>query len=266
MRRKAQIAAMAGFRVSVVALSLTAAMGLFAPLPVDAACSCSGMTVKTSGTTGTVCSNSNLTLPECTKSTGSSKGCTTTYAYDCPLGVNDKDYGATEPSQKTGFQPVATLASGSTASQCTTGQVLQETITSGSSVEPNPKINPTSLSGQQTLGSQTIYIDNSASNPFPQIGATSGSNQKFGGDNYRQSDADVLMSATASAITWWDNTDQTKDSQAEAAKWHYRFISYVIGSGSSATSCKCSFDIKVDWPSNSNNPTTAYSVPTCSTW
>jgi hypothetical protein len=264
MCTKAWIVATAGARM--LAVSLAAAAFSFSALPADASCSCSGMTVKTSGTTGTMCSNRNLTLPECTKSSGSSKGCSTTYAYDCPLGVNDKDYGAIEPSQKTGFQPVATLTGGSTTSQCTTGQVLQETIMSGSSVEPNPKINPTSLSGVQTLGTQTVYIDNNASNQFPQVGATSGGNQKFGGDDYLQTDTDVLMSVTSTAISWWDNTDQTKDSQAEAATWRYRFISYVIGSGSSATSCQCSFEIKVDWPSNSSTPATAYSAPSCSTW
>ena len=264
MRTKTWIGATAGF--PMLTAFLAAAAFSFLPLPADADCSCSGMALKTSGTTGTVCSNSNLNLPECTKSSGSSKGCSTTYAYSCPLGVNDAHYSDTEPYQRTGFQPVATLANGSTASQCKTGQVLQETILSNGSVALNPTINPTSLSGVQTLGTQTVYIDNSASNEFPQVGATSGNNPKFGGDDYRQADANnVLMSVTSSAITWWDNTDQTKDSQAEAAKWTYKFISYVIGSGTSATSCQCSFTIQVNWPSN-NNPTTTYSTPSCSTW
>lgn len=265
MSHKAKVVASIRPRVFIV-LALTAAVNWFWPLSARASCGCSSMTASTSGTTGTMCSDRDLDFPECTKSTGSSKGCSTLFAYDCPLGVNSEDYGASEPSQKSGFLPVATLTSGSTPGDCTTGQILQETILSGTTTEANPKINPTSLSGAQTLGGQQIEIDNDSSHEFPLVGATSGSKPLYGGDDYRLTDAAVLMSLTSSAISWWDNPDQTKDTQSEAATWRFAFIAFVLGSGSSASSCMCAFEITVDWPSNSNTPSTSYGTLVCSTW
>jgi hypothetical protein len=232
------------------------------PLAVHADCGCDAMTLKHAGTTGIMCSNEDLNFlkTECAKYTGSSKGCSTTYAYDCNLGVNSQKYGNVKPYQKTGFESVATLSSGSTVSDCKTGQILQETIKSGGNLEPNPNINPTSVNGTVVIGGNTVDVDNSGANPFPQIGATDLSgNPKYGGDNYADYTAhDVLFSYAPPVLSWWDNTDQSKDSQSEAATWHYKFISFVNGSGSSKPSCACAFDITVDWKSNNNNPATTY--------
>jgi hypothetical protein len=85
-----------------------------------------------------------------------------------------------------------------------------------------PKINPTSISGAQTIAGKPIFVDNNAANPFPQVGATSGASQKYGGDDYASYKAtDVLFaydtSKTPNTLSWWDNPDQTKDAQSEAA-------------------------------------------------
>jgi hypothetical protein len=256
---------MPGIKRASLVLALSAAAGWLWPSAAQAVCGCTQMTLKHSGITGILCSNANLNFlsTECAKYTpGSSKGCTTTYAYDCQLGVNSKKYSNVKPYQKTGFLSVAAMAAGSTVTDCKTGQLLQETITGNGVVETNPKINPTSISGAQTLAGKSIYVDNSSANPFPQIGATSGSSQKYGGDDYKSYTAsDVLFSyntsVTPRTLSWWDNPDQTKDSQSEAATWKFRFISFVLGSAGQS-SCVCSFDIAVTWPSNNNNPTTTY--------
>jgi hypothetical protein len=233
------------------------------PVAVQAACGCTQMTLKRAGTTGVLCSNANLNFlaTECTKSPGASKGCTTTYAYDCQLGVNSKKYTNVKPYQKTGFLSAATMTAGSTVTQCETGQLLQETIMSSLPVT-QPKINPTSITGAQTIAGKPIFVDNDPMNPFPQIGATSGTAQKYGGDDYANYMAtDVLFayntSVTPNTLSWWDNPDQSKDAQSEKAEWQFRFISFVMGSAGQP-SCACAFDIRVNWPSNSMNPTTTW--------
>lgn len=232
---------------------------MWAPTTALAACGCSGMTLRHSGTTGIMCSDNDLNFlkTECDKFTGSAKGCITKFAYECRLGVNSQKLGNVKPYQKTGFQPVATLTGSSIASQCTMGQVLQEDITSGGVTEPNPPIIPTSLSGVVSLAGHTVEIDNSSANSFPAVGATQATNPFFGGDNYASLAAtDVLISETPTTISWWDNPDQSKDSQSEVATWKFRFLSFVNGSASQP-SCACAFTIDVDW-NGKNAPTTTW--------
>jgi hypothetical protein len=253
---------MSGMKKAFLVLGLGAAVGCVWPFAARAACGCSGMALKHAGNTGTVCSNANLQFlaTECTKSTGSTKGCSTTYAYDCNLGVNSQKHGNVKPYQKTGFQSRATLTSGSNVSDCRTGQILQETIHSGPKVEPNPQINPTSVHGVHTIGGKQIHVDNNGANAFPQVGAMAGSDPKYGGDDYASYTADDVLfgyDPASRLLTWWDNPDQSKDSQSEAADWHFKFVSFVLGTGSEP-SCACAFDIKVTWPSNSKSPATTY--------
>jgi hypothetical protein len=232
---------------------------LWMPMTAEGACGCSGMKLNHSGTTGIMCSDNDLNFlkTECDKFSGASKGCTTTYAYECRLGVNSQKLGNVKPYQKTGFQPVATLTGSSIPSDCTMGQVLQENITSGGAPEPNPNIIPTSLSGVSSLAGHTVDIDNSSANRFPAVGATKASNPFFGGDNYASlTAADVLISVTPTTISWWDNPDQSKDSQSEVATWKFRFISFVNGSASQP-SCSCAFTIDVDW-NGTTPPTTTW--------
>ncbi|MCY1014541.1 hypothetical protein [Pyxidicoccus sp. MSG2] len=249
--------------VCVVGL-LVAVSGLW-PATASAACGCSNMRLVHAGATGTMCSNAalNFLATECAVAPGASKGCATTWAYECNLGVNSKKYANVKPYQRTGFQPVATLTAGSTVSQCSTGQLLQLTITGNGSVEANPAINPTSLAGTQTVGGRRLYIDNSGAHPFPQVGATqpsAGGDPKFGGDNYSNyTSGDVLFNYNAATrqLSWWDNTDQSKDAQGEVATWKYKFVSFVQGTAGQ-TSCACAFDIAVNWPANNNAPVTTW--------
>lgn len=243
---------------AIAALGCAALLG-FVPLHGDTACSCSAMTLNHSGNTGIMCSNNNLKFQstECAQFAGSSKGCATTYAYQCNLGVNSYKPLNAKPYKRTGFMPAATIAG--TLSDCTIGQVMQETITSGGSLEKNPLVNPTSMSGTVSLAGHAVEIVNNSKNPFPQVGATaSGKTPQFGGDNYgNPGDATVLFNTTSKSVSWWDNTDQSKDSQAEVAAWKYKFISFVNGS-SKGTSCACAFDIAVSW-NGTAAPTTAWS-------
>lgn len=240
---------------------LSIAISLLQPQAVYADCGCSNMRFAHTGTTRIMCSNADFSseFSECTQSHGSSQGCLTTYAYQCPLGVNSQNYSINEPEQKTGFQSIATLTSGSAIGECKTGQILQMTIKSGDNLENtelNPQINPTSVKQLPTTPPQFITIDDNSTHQFPQVTAL-----YYGGDNYRNyKNQDVLFNydSTNSKLSWWDNTDQTKDSQAERAQWHYKFISFVLGSGSTPQSCQCAFDVTVDWQANSNNPTTNY--------
>ena len=228
------------------ALGCAALFGL--PFSSYAACGCSAMTLHHAGNTGIMCSNNNLNFlsTECTKFSGASKNCATTYAYQCNLGVNTQKLSNVKPYQKTGFMPTATFSG--TLTDCKIGQVLQEKITSGGQPQVNPKINPTSVNGAVLLAGHAINVDNSASNQVPQVGASgTGGNPLFGGDDYSSAtSADVLFNLTGTTVSWWDNTDQSKDSQTEVATWTYEFISFVNGSAGQ-TSCACAFKIAVTW-------------------
>ena len=248
-------------RASLV-VGLSAAVHWLSPFPANAACGCNAMTLKHAGTTGIMCSDADLNFlaTECKKYPGSSQGCRTTYAYDCNLGVNTQKYSNVKPYQKTGFQSVVTLKGGSTIGECKTGQILQETILSGSTVEPNPRINPTSVAGLQTIGGKQIYVDNSASNPFPQVGATSGGNPKYGGDNYADYKAtDVLFSYDAATgslkLVGQPGPEQRLPGGGRQVALQVRLLRTRRRLG---IELRVRLRHRVDWKSNTNPRTTTY--------
>jgi hypothetical protein len=246
---------------------LALAIAAFSSLPARPAlakCGCTDMKIARAGTTGIVCTDKNLDFkpPECTRWDGHTKGCTTTYAYECALGVNDTHWGDAEPYQRTGFEPRATLAPGSTLAECYIGQVLQETITSEGVVVPNRKINPTSVSGVVSLAGHQVKVDNDSTHPYPQIGAKSSTNPLFGGDNYRDPAApELLFDVTPTSVSWWDNPDQTKDKQTENATWAFRFVAFVLGTHGEP-SCACAFTIGVTWKASTDPATAPYAEDT----
>ena len=203
-----------------------------------------------------ICSNNDLNFAECVQTAGGvGTACPgTTYVYTCPTGPNSLVRHAPDFEQKTGFKVNADYSGGSTAADCTPGQILQETITSEGAGEPNPNINPTSLNGDQSFGALDTTIDNNAGNQFPQVGAAAAGRQSYGGDNYIAGAVDVISSQTDAGSQWYDNPDQNKDNDAENATWQFRFLSYVNGSAGE-DSCSCAFQINVDWPGNSDPAT-----------
>lgn len=244
-------------------LCATCVFVLLAAGEAAAVCGCTGMTVNhTTGHTQIICTaTQHGDLPECTERTGGDRTeCTTTYEYECPVGVNSQDLGAAMPSQKTGFGIVAALTGNET--QCTSGQLLTLTITSGGVTVANPTINPTNSVGAagQLVPGVTFNVDNDASHQFPQypIGGGVPNSPNFGGDDYRWADnAAVLIERAPGRYRWWDNTDQEKDRQDENAAWSYKFVSWVRGSSTAQESCACGFDVLVAWPPN-GPPVTNY--------
>lgn len=214
------------------------------PVPSQAQCACTSLTVTATGDTGIMCSDANLNLPECEKlAKGVKNTCRTDWAYICPLGVNSQALSAGKPFQKTGFLTSATTAGDST--KCKTGQVLQQSISSNRKIV-HPTINPTAVDVME-IGKNVIWVDNDPTHPFPVVGALDNGNLLFGGDNYYDpTNKHMLFQVKRNQVSWWDNTDQSKDSKTEVAGWGYRFISFVQGS-SGQTSCACAFDIDVAW-------------------
>jgi hypothetical protein len=114
------------------------------------------------------------------------------------------------------------------------------------------------VDGAVTIAGHAINVDNSASHPFPQVRALgTGGNPLFGGDDYSSATSvGVLFNVTGTTVSWWDNTDQSKDTRAEVATWTYKFISFVNGTAGQ-TSCACAFDIAVSW-NGTTAPTTTW--------
>ncbi|EGJ30545.1 MULTISPECIES: hypothetical protein [Moorena] len=231
-------------------VTLVTSFCLFANEAALAICSCTNMAVAFGGTGVNICSNNTLNFSECTRSNGGTgTACpSNTYVYNCPTGANTFD----PLSQGTGFKVAATYAPGSTASDCIPGQILQETITSNMPIT-YPKINPTTLTGNQTIGGLDLRINNNASQSYPRVGQIyqGTTRQFFGGDNYEGGATTVISSQSNTGSEWWDNPDQTKDNQTENATWRFRFISFVRGSAGQQN-CSCATDIAVDWGSNVN--------------
>lgn len=229
-----------------LAAFLSLASFVVAPSTASAACACTGMTIEhTTGNTVTLCSSHDLHYAECQQHQGGpSTLCpATTYSYTCPVGVNT----STALEQWTGFGVRTTLTG--TSSECHSGQALQLTITSNQHVD-QPEIHATPT-GDVQIGGFTARVKHSPpAAAMPAIGAmTPPPNpvQSFGADTYTDPDApDLLIERTASAIKWWDNTNQEKDSAQEQATWSYRFASFVQGTNGQA-SCACVFNINVDW-------------------
>lgn len=109
-----------------------------------------------------------------------------------------------------------------------------------------------------SLAGHAVNVDNLGTNTFPQVGTMgTGGNPKFGGDNYGNTTAgNVLFNVTGTAVSWWDNPDQSKDARAEAATWSFKFISFVNGSGGTQPNCACAFDVAVTWAANAAPTTT----------
>lgn len=244
-------------RLSILLIALVASFCLFSNEAALAACGCTQMTVSTFGNQ-TICSDNKMDMrrfKECTRTNG---GLNTvcpnnTYVYNCPTGVNSQQLSRAPYYQRTGLKITATYTNGSTATDCTPGQILQETLTSNMVVQ-KPNINPTSLGGNQNIGGLNLRIDNNPHNEFPDVGQTSGQRQDFGGDNYIRTATDVISSNSASGAQWWDNTDQTKHKKKEDATWAYRFISFVRGSAGQP-SCSCVTNIGVTWKPGKNPAT-----------
>lgn len=230
---------------------LLALAGAVVAEEASALCGCTEMTV-TNTQNITVCSPRNLgdfdeqcqVLAPGADGNACAEG---EYRYTCPTGVNSTEWDADEPTQSTGFLVQATYAGGSNGGECTTGQILQETITSNGGNAPSPNINPTSLAGDQTIGGRDLRIDNNAAHNFPRVGAMQQGLPLFGGDNYRAADNNVLSGSSNAGSWWWDNTDQTKDEPDENATWAYEFVAFVMGNGDGQASCACTFTIGVTW-------------------
>ncbi|MEP3048696.1 MAG: hypothetical protein ABJL55_15270 [Roseibium sp.] len=219
-----------------------------------AACGCDRMDVSHAGIQ-TLCSNNDLVFAECVKTGGGAATVcpTANFVYTCPTGANNLSV----LEQKTGFKVEARYTAGSDAVACTPGQILQETINSDQQVD-YPKINPTTLTGNETFGTLDTRINNNSLQKFPLVDQVYGATtrQLFGGDNYNAGALDVISSQSDAGAQWWDNPDQTKDDATENATWQFRFISFVQGSAGEA-SCSCAFDIDVEWQAHMN-PTTTY--------
>ena len=244
-----------------VLILLACVFGASASSSAMAACGCTNMTVTRSQVIS-ACSTRNLGNfdGQClvlAPGAGDNDCGGGAYKYTCPTGVNSQDLEAAEPTQSTGFFVQTAYAGGSNGAECTAGQILQMTITSGGNNEPNPNINPTSLNGNQTIGGRNLRIDNNGAHAFPRIGTMEQQRPKFGGDNYMAANVNVLSGSSNAGSWWWDNTDQTKDEAAEAATWAYEFVAFVQGSGGGQPSCACTFTIDVGWDSN-QHPGTAY--------
>jgi hypothetical protein len=217
-----------------------------------AACGCKSMTVAHADSAmAVICSNNLLKdFAECARGPGTSKGCSTTYAYTCPVGVNTN----IALSQKTGFLVDAELTG--TATECKSGQALQLTLTSDQKASKPKVLGPPA--GDVTIGSLTATITSDRRRLYPDVGATAPttSNPYFGGDAYTNvADTDLLMDQIGGHLRWWDNTDQAKDKDGETATWKYRFFSFV--QGTSSQHCACVFDVDVDWKAKSK-PTTSW--------
>jgi hypothetical protein len=242
-------------------LALTFPLLASAASAAQAACSCTAMTVRHAGTMK-ICSNNELRnefIRECTSKDGVADGCAGyTYAYTCVLGVNQGRVTRHSPWQRTGFGIDATLSGN--FNECHSGHVLQETITGDQGVT-KPQVHDLP-SGDVTIGSFDVHIisNQSGAQDFPDVGATTtGRNgkPKFGADQYTNPNAtDLLIEKNGGHIKWWDNPDQSKDGNAEAATWVFRYFSFVQGS-SAANSCACVYDITVNWPSG-GTATTAW--------
>jgi len=143
-----------------------------------AACSCTNLTVHhADAATVKICTNNTLNFKECTWEKGSSTNGCDGYqrAYTCPTGVNN----AVGEDQQTGFGVDATVTGNS--ADCNSGQALQLTITSNRSVD-KPKVHPTP-SGDVTIGTFAVSIDNTKNALYPDVGTVKGL-PYFGADNY----------------------------------------------------------------------------------
>lgn len=234
-------------------LALTFPLLASAASTAQAACSCTAMTVSHAGTMK-ICSNNDLRnefIRECTSKDGVADGCVGyNYAYTCVLGVNEGRVTRHSPWQRTGFGIDATLSGN--FNECHSGHALQETITGDQGVT-KPQVHDLP-SGDVTISGFGVNIisNQGGAQDFPDVGArTTGPNAKpkFGADQYTNPNAtDLLIEKNGGHIKWWDNPDQSKDGNAEAATWVFRYFSFVQGS-SAANSCACVYDITVTWPS-----------------
>jgi hypothetical protein len=262
-------------RKAALLLALSLSVGWPGPLPLQAACGCERMEVKNKGT-ARICSSQDLDdfveSKECERFPKGSHGCDNDkYMFECRLGVDTEHIKETEPFQRTGFQTIARLTDGSNPKDCNTGEILQMVIINpvAGSFGPNPNINPTSLCGANIFGDESkktaIYVDSNPSNKFPKLGemTPNGKFLLYGGDDYNYNEQDDILidyDDESRLLTWWDNTDQSKDCQNEGAEWGYRYISFVKGT-TGQTSCECAFDVGVKWPENAE-PQTGFVVDT----
>jgi hypothetical protein len=236
-------------------------LALAAPNHARAACGCTGITVThTDKTMVSICSNADIDvtdpdkgIPECKKVARPNHQCGTSFRYDCPVGVNTVAIKGV--IQRTGFLVDAQLTG--TASQCKSGHALQLTI-KGNKIS-RPKVHGTPDKDVSIGALQAAFVHDKRF-LVPEHGEVTPSNQdKFGADSYTDPNAtDSLIHQDANSVKWWDNTDQSKDDDAEHANWAYRYLSYVKGTGTN-DSCACVYDIDVDWASHAKNATTKWS-------
>lgn len=247
---------------ALILAGLTVLVGGLGGERAEAVCSCTHMTIHTTGGTETLCSNQNLNFPECAKTPAQGAGpCAAyTYQYVCPVGPTNQS--STENHY--GFVAEAQIAGGSTLSDCAKGQALQLTITSNMGVT-KPVIAYPQPAGTFTIGGATFAVEpGDGVKVYPDVGTNDPNhNPLYGADNYSDpASPSHLIQWSNGALKWWDNTDQTKDAPAEQATWKYRFVSFVKGSAGQS-SCACFFEIDLNWASNAAAPvvTPAQALP-----
>lgn len=223
----------------------------------EAACGCTGMTIRYTNSPRTLCSNNNLNFGECakTRTNGAGPCAAFTYRYDCPVGSNN----TSNVENQYGFVVEAQLAVGSTLAECTKGQALQLTITSSLGVADKPVIPYAQPAGDLDIGGYNFRVKaTDGATRYPDVGTVNGGRPYYGSDNYSDpaSAAHLIQwDAGTRLLKWWDNPDQGKDDPAEQARWQYRFASFVQGTAGQA-SCLCVFDIDVNWAANAPLPVT----------
>lgn len=244
----------------LMSASILALAGTLAASRAEAVCACTQMRIHTTASPQTLCSDQNLNFAECTKTHG--LGTCAAFTYGCPVGSNNYS----NKLNNYGFVAEAQIAGGSNLDECTKGQGVQLTITSNMGVT-KPKIAYAHPDGTFTIGGTAFQVEpGNGVREYPDVGTNNDAGQpKYGADNYSNPNSPVhLIQWSNDVLKWWDNPDQTKDKVAEAARWQYRFVSFVEGSAGQ-TSCACFFDIDVNWASRAALPVTAIGMVAGST-
>lgn len=204
-----------------------------------AACSCTAMTVKTSGTSQAYCVNATANFDECTVVT--TKSCPSGQkAVQCPLGPKSGQ-ASSQYWMGYGFEVSSTISG--TASQCNNGQGLKHEIMSGTATTSPGRISyNTPAGGTYTVtGSGTSYtavIDSDKRKNWPNISATSSGNPLYGADNYSTSSStDTTISSTATSLYWADLPSIYFDSTdlGKTITLTDQAFTFVLNSGSGST-------------------------------
>lgn len=207
--------------------------------PSLAACTCSAMTVKTSGTSQAYCVDTSARFDECTVVT--TKSCPSGQkAVQCPLGPTS---GVASSTYWMGYGFEVTSTISGTAAQCNNGQGLQRSITSDGTTVSAGKISYSEpAAGTYTVNSSsnsyTAAIDNDRRKLWPKIGATDGSNPLYGADNYSASSSTQTTLASTSTSLYWADLPSILFDDSDRAKiinLQDQAFTFVLNSGSGST-------------------------------